>query len=580
MIGSIRKHQNWLWAVIITITIVSFVFFFSPAQKLGGGSGGNVNFGSINGKPITREQISQAAREANLFYFLRHGEWPGRDQSSRQNGFDEQRQAYDRIVLIEKLKEMKIEPTTESVAQWVSDIFRGNSDQPFNPEIYQRALKEHFQPHGISAEDFERFARHEVGQQHLISLFGLSGRLVTPQEAESLYRRENEAVSTEAVFFGATNYLATVSAPAATLGQYYTNHMAEYRLQERVAVKYIRFDKTNFLKNDQEVFARLKELSPQMAQMPDLSQAIEAIYANRGTNIFKDEKGNPLTPEASKDKIKTQLRDQIALSQARKTASEFINQLFELQEKNPQQRDTLEKLAASKKLTVKETSLFDEQNGPKEIKVPFAFSSAAFRLSEQGTPADPTPQLYSTTPIEAEDGVYVLGFKQRVPSQIQPLETIKEKVTEDYRLAEARKLARQAGEKFAAAAAQNLSQGKTFKAIAEQEKVKPVSIPPFSLNTRSLPDLEEKVSLNTLQNVVSHLAPKKSSDFVATPDGGLVLYLDARLPVDEPKLKSELPIFIQRVRESRQYAAYFDWFERQKQEMRLVAPMASTEKKR
>ena len=34
MFGTIRKHQTWLWAVIITLTIISFVVFFSPYSKL------------------------------------------------------------------------------------------------------------------------------------------------------------------------------------------------------------------------------------------------------------------------------------------------------------------------------------------------------------------------------------------------------------------------------------------------------------------------------------------------------------------------------------------------------------------
>jgi hypothetical protein len=218
-------------------------------------------------------------------------------------------------------------------------------------------VKERFQPRGISSEDFERFARHEVGQQHLISLYGLSGRLVTPQEAESLYREENESASTEAVFFSATNYLSKVSVTPAALGEYYTNNMADYRLPERVAVKYVKFVTTNFLQSDAEVLALLRQASPQMAQMTDFSQVIEMIYSKRGTNEFTDEKGIVLNPEDSKAKIKKDLRDQVALGEARKAASEFINQLFDVLEKNPQQRDALEKMASEKKLIVKETSL-------------------------------------------------------------------------------------------------------------------------------------------------------------------------------------------------------------------------------
>ena len=37
---------------------------------------------------------------------------------------------------------------------------------------------------------------------------GLSGRLITPQEAATLYQRENQEVPPQIVFFSASNYLA------------------------------------------------------------------------------------------------------------------------------------------------------------------------------------------------------------------------------------------------------------------------------------------------------------------------------------------------------------------------------------
>ena len=37
MFGTIRRHQKWLWIAVSTVTIISFVAFFSPQQRRQGG---------------------------------------------------------------------------------------------------------------------------------------------------------------------------------------------------------------------------------------------------------------------------------------------------------------------------------------------------------------------------------------------------------------------------------------------------------------------------------------------------------------------------------------------------------------
>ena len=46
-------------------------------------------------------------------------------------------------------------------------------------DFVERVLK----PQGLDAADFDHFLRHELGIQQLIMTAGLSGKLVTPQEA-------------------------------------------------------------------------------------------------------------------------------------------------------------------------------------------------------------------------------------------------------------------------------------------------------------------------------------------------------------------------------------------------------------
>jgi hypothetical protein len=101
MFGTIRRHQTWLWAVIVTLTVISFVYFFNPNARYAGRGGGvsKVNLGSIDGVPVTRDAYYQAAQEVELSYFMNHGAWPDRDPDAKRNGYDEQREVYERLFL-------------------------------------------------------------------------------------------------------------------------------------------------------------------------------------------------------------------------------------------------------------------------------------------------------------------------------------------------------------------------------------------------------------------------------------------------------------------------------------------------
>src|SRR5262245_6170732 len=164
MFGTIRRHQNWLWIVIITIIVISFVVFFSPNVNLTkGGRGSDAALhGTINGQPIKSDDYYPAFREAEVNYFFRNGQWPGRDESARE-GLE--RDAISRVFLIGKLKELDIEVSDEAVARLTRDrLPRELADN------LGRFVKEYLEPHGSNMDILERYLRHEAGIQQLVQV--------------------------------------------------------------------------------------------------------------------------------------------------------------------------------------------------------------------------------------------------------------------------------------------------------------------------------------------------------------------------------------------------------------------------
>ena len=536
MFGTIRKHQTWLWAVIITLTIISFVIWFSPYSRVNQSRAGSAYLGSIDGQRITPDDYGQAEREVYLRYFFMSGTFPN-EQTARTSGFDPQRETYYRLLLIRKQEELGIHVSSDVIAQtarnMVGPLRKSGIESP--TEFVKKILE----PRGFQVDDFERFARHELGIQELISTVGMSGKLVTPEEAKALYEREHEELATDAVFFSASNFLASVSATPDAIAQYYTNHLANYRIPERLQVSYVEFPLTNFAAKAAE----------DMAKMTNLDERIEALYQQRGgTNYYREAK----SPEEAKQKIREEARKEFMTAAAQKNAREFATELFN---KEPMQAENLATLAKEKGLTVKLSSPFDREEGPQELKVGSDFAKKAFTLS-------PTNEPYAG-PLIGDDAVFVIAYNKQLPSEIPPLDQIRDRVTADYKYEQARLLARNAGQAFDMTLTNGLAQNKTFSNICAEAKVSVTNLPPFSLSTRALPGVEEHINLNQLKQLAFSTSPGKASPFQGTTEGGVVIYVQSKIPLDTAKMKTELPNFVDNVRQTRQSEAFQEWFRKQ-----------------
>ena len=533
MFGTIRKHQTWLWAVIITLTIISFVIYFGPQSRVNSGRGGTLNLGSINGERITPEEYTEALREVHLRYFFMSGNFPG--EEARKTGFDEQRETYYRLLLNQKQAELGIHPSSEAVAQVARNLLRPPPKSNItSPTAFVKQLLE---PRGYSMDDIERFVRHELGIQELITAVGMSGKLVTPQEAKGLYEREHEELACDGVFLSASSYLTNVSVTPEGLTMFYTNHIANYRIPDRMQVSYVEFPLSNFV----------AEATQQMAKLTNVNEILEAEYQKRGTNYYPDAK----TPEAAKEKIREDLFKELMTGVARKKAAAFADKLFV----EPMRPENLAFLAKSNDLPVKVTAPFDREEPPVDLKVNANFSKAAFALSPTNDPF--------AGPLVGDAAVYVIAFDKKIPSEIPALDSIRERVTADYKFDQAKVLARQAGLALYSTLTNGLAQGKTFSNICAEASSPAVELPRFSLSTRSLTNVEDRIPLNQLKQLAFSTAPGKVSSFQPTSSGGMILYVKAKLPPDPAKMNTDLPGFVDNVRQTRQNEAFQAWFRKQ-----------------
>jgi len=539
MIGTIRKHSGWLWGIIIVATVISFLFWgAAPATRNGGSGGGTINLGKIAGRKVTQDAYFGAEHDVYIYHWLRFHQWPDRDPNYPES--DLRRDIYVRLMLIQKGQDLGIHVGDDVVVTMADQILSspnlaqalGINGQSVPLDGFVRAV---LQQKGMDAGDFENFVRHDLVLDQLRQAMGLTGELITPQDAAAVYERQNQELSAQIVFFSASNYLASVLVTPAVVGQFYTNYLAAYRLPDRVQVNYVAFSLTNYMAGAEQKLSKT-----------NLNVQVEAIYRQYGTNAFPEAK----TPEEAKGKIRDVLIRQQALTDARQQADEFANAVFN---QDPVRPENLAAVAKPKGLAVQLTAPFGSEYGPEEFTAPEAFTKAAFGL----TPDEPL-----AGPLIGRDAIYVIALAKQLPSEIPPLSQIRDRVTRDYQLHEATLRAQQTGTNFVRTLQSGLAGGKGFSSVCTAAGLHPEVLPPFSLSTTDLPELGNRATLNQLKSVAFATPVGQASNFEATDDGGYIVFIKSQLPVDITAMNANLPQFTAAVRQQRETAAFYNWLER------------------
>ncbi|MGA2243351.1 MAG: SurA N-terminal domain-containing protein [Verrucomicrobiota bacterium] len=529
MIGTIRKHSAWLWYIIAGLTIISFMWWgMSPGTRYGGGPGGGL--GTLYGKPVTEEQLDAARREFEIWYWLRNQQFPRRPTVTEA---ELDRGVYERMMLEAKAKELGIHVGDEAAAGEANQVLSsmGRDGQPVPPNLFVEKV---LAPAGLTGADFKRTIASNLAIQQLVQSLGLAGQLVPPQEAAQLYDHDHQEYSAQAVFFSATNYFPAITVTPAALALFYTNHMAEYRVPDRVQLNYVEYDLTNYLAAAEQKLGKT-----------NVAAQADAYFAQHGLESVPGVK----TPEEAKAKIRDMILREEAAKAALEQARQFAKTLFAIDSADA---NTLLLLAKTNGLTARTTTPFSEVDGPEEFPAPTELTKTAFKLS----PDSP----FGPRPIVGSEAVYMIALAKQVPSEVQPFDEIHARVVEDFKNYEGVLRARAAGTNFYIGLTVHMSTGKTFAQAALAAGQAPVAMKPFSLSSKDILEADEHgIDARQIQYVAAQTQPGRMSPFVPTSDGGFVLFVESLMPVDEKLRSEEMPKFLQQLRQRRLSEMFSRW---------------------
>jgi hypothetical protein len=264
--------------------------------------------------------------------------------------------------------------------------------------------------------------------------------------------------------------------------------------------------------------------------------------------------------------MREQMRKEYALMEARKASFGFAGELenAQVQPNSTNPAEPLETVATAKGLTPQVTQPFSEFEGPMELPgLPEQFARMAFQL----TPEEPiVPE-----PISGEEGVYVFALKRKLESEVQPLDAIREQVTEDFRRSEGLRLAREAATAFVTAATNAPAGGTNFDVAAQQAGLAVVDLPPMSRKpTDPVEGLPALVDAGALRSAVTELKPGEVGSYVPTREGGFVAMVEKVIPPTDAEVQQGLAQFGQEYRRRMAGEASNDWYSKEMQAANLT----------
>ena len=558
MTNTFRRHHKTVMWIIIVATIVTFVYYLTPnAQKTGGG-GGRTTFapaGTIDGEKISQPQFDMALQEAKVAVRMNTGRWPTQETAEQLRYV-----AFQELCIQARLKELGLEVPLEATAALTRSIFGVGPGQTMSKEMFEKFVRGELNEKGrVSEEDFYHWVRDQAGTAMLVKLYGMNGELINTNEVESLFRRNHEMMTVEMARFPMSNYLAQVTPTDQDIQGLYAKRQAAYRLPEREQLNYIFFNITNYL----------TAADAMMAGNSNLDSQVERTYLQQEAGFWKDEAGNQLSAEAAKAKIKAESRLGVRPAGGGKQLPAGDSTVFGWAQK--------------------QTGSTHQQGGTGSIRGEQRAERGDHGAVRRGEPARGVPELYpedknmlfqlsTNTPDDqykfgqASNGYFYLGLERKLPSENQPLEAVRAKVTEDYRRQKATELALHDGTNFEAVAREGLIKGMSFEEICAGQKIKPETLTPFSRETSSSRKSRTRRSLITSRALAYQLPKNQIAPFEQTGPDGFVVYLKERTPVDEFIVQRDLPEFLATQRSLRQSAAFSFWLG---QEMRMhVIPAA------
>ena len=522
MFGTVRKHSQPLWIVIIIMVVISFVVYFTPGYDPFENQGGTANEANVElsfarqqvllDQAITMSQQFGGFLPPSLNAQVLAGQF--RDQDLNRDGEVDvsglDYAAHMRLLRLRKAKDLGIRASDNMVKARLEQMFSNPNDQKFSQDAYTGFLTQYRNAgllgSGDSGEEqFQELIREQITFQQLDNLMTRSVGFFTDEATADQQAMDNKLYTAQAVFFSTSNRIDSVTNLASIATNFYPTLIDQYFVQPKRQVAYVLFPVAPYLE-DAEKEIKLDDLVKERVD--------KHMNSTNSVDHFTDANGTKLVAGAALDAAYSEVRktqqsslDAITLPKAKVPTTELRKALFG----GEQSEWIIDQLYAKAKAQELEVQSATTDRANAEALLPQALVDAVFGLNLQ-------PGQLSTSAVEvAGEGYYVWGLEKLIEGRPRNYEELtdeeKAEVKEAFIAAEVKKLASEDGNDYRDALAELKADGESVEDFLNDSKQTVISLPAMTLSATDVnaTALEGLATVTEIQSVIGNLEPENRS---------------------------------------------------------------------
>lgn len=497
-----QKHFRLVFAVLLAVTIISFIFTIGAAPGIG--RAGN----KLLERPFFGHNLGNQTEASRI---MRDGSFSAQLKGAFQASPEQVQQfALTRVAGLALADQLHLPvPSEKEVGAFIATLpvfkdAQGNFDQTVYGK-FSDSLKSNPQ---FNTTDANRVLRDDARLEALSKLLGGPG-YVLPADVQAQLTRADSSWSVAVAAWDYAAFDAGVTVTEDALKKFYDENSFRYEVQPRVKATAVTFPAAEF--------APLG--APAEEQLRAYYNANPARFPVPAEPAKKDEKTPNLALDAAKSvtptdnfpKVRAQveaaLRQESALRNALKAANDFTVALYE------------------RKLTANSPELaafVTSQRRPAVALAPFAPDTPPADAPWLGGHVEQVSRLnkerFFSDPLPTPDSVVVLLWNDTLPAYKPMLGEVREKVAADYKDSEKRKRFVDAGKALRGKLEAAVKAGTAFEKAAADQKLEVKSYANFTL--RQPPQDMPYAAFGALQN----LNAGQIADMIATGDKGYFVY--------------------------------------------------------
>jgi len=483
--------------LMIFITALVCISFSWYWNKTDFAQMGNGSIGKIYDRNVSQVEYQRNVR------LLRLGSQLGmRDLIQELTmGAQTETEAYDTfswnlLVLRHETEALGLNPTTTEIANGVKALPAFQTENGFDLARYTEFTDHALAPMGFSEAQIEELVSDQIALQKLKKILS-AGMSMSEADMRKNYEQAYAKMDVSVVRFPFVDFEKEVQVSEEQITKYFESRKAELKSDEKRKIKFVQFG----LSDEQKKLTgkeRVEVLQKLADKANDFTDALQAKGAN------------------------------------------------------------FDQVVAKFQLTPKETTDFSQAAPDPQLAGPPSLVQSAFALTNEAPNSDA---------IQTPDGFVLEHLEKIEPSRPLTLEEARPKIVEALKKQNLQQTTATKATQVAQQLREALKEGKTLADAATQAGVKLEKIPPFALvdtqpgaTPAPKPEAKEEApNMRHIKQSASGLSPGEVSEYIPTPDGGLLVVLEKREKFDAAQFEKARTFLEERELKNQGQIVFYEW---------------------